>query len=102
MRRLARKTGGLGCRQGGDTFLLYCPHQENYDQLLQKFLADVFVEKETAHKVSLRFGVFEHAERERDIEKRLEFAIKAADSGKKYPDKLYCLYDCATGCSNPQ
>ena len=102
MRRLARKTGGLGCRQGGDTFLLYCPHQEHYDQLLQKFLADVFVEKETAHKVSLRFGVFEHAERERDIEKRLEFAIKAADSAQEYPDKLYCLYDYETGSSDPR
>ena len=30
LRKLARQTGGISCRQGGDTFLLYCPHQEDY------------------------------------------------------------------------
>ena len=93
IRRLARKTGGIGCRQGGDTFLLYCPHQDDYDQLLQKFLSDVFVEKETAEKVRLRFGVFEHAEREKSIEVRLACALSAADSIKNDPQKLYGVYN---------
>ena len=93
IRRLARKTGGIGCRQGGDTFLLYCPHQDDYDQLLQKFLSDVFVEKETAEKVRLRFGVFEHAEREKSIEARLACALSAADSIKNDPQKLYGVYN---------
>ncbi len=34
IRKLARKTGGIGCRKGGDTFLLYCPHREDYEQLI--------------------------------------------------------------------
>lgn len=29
IKKLARKTGGIGCRKGGDTFLLYCPHRED-------------------------------------------------------------------------
>ena len=33
IRKLARNTGGIGCRLGGDTFLLYCPHQDDYEQL---------------------------------------------------------------------
>ncbi len=82
IRRIARKTGGIGCRQGSDTFLLYCPHQDDYDQLLQKFLSDVFVEKETGSKVSLRFGIFENADQEPDMEKRIDSAVRAADSRK--------------------
>ena len=62
LRKLARKTGGIGCRQGGDTFLLYCPHQDDYEQILREFLSDVFADKEIADKVSLRVGVFANAQ----------------------------------------
>ncbi len=93
IRRIARKTGGIGCRQGSDTFLLYCPHQDQYDQLLQKFLSDVFVEKETASKVSLRFGIFEYAEREQEVEERIACARKAADSMRNDQQVLYRFYE---------
>lgn len=36
LRRLARELGGVGSRQGEDTFLVYCPHQEDYSQLLNR------------------------------------------------------------------
>ncbi len=78
-RKLARKTGGIGCRQNADTFLLYCPHRDDYEQLIEKFNSDLFVEKETADKVSLRFGVFKNANQESDIEKRFSRAKVAAD-----------------------
>ena len=93
MRKLARKTGGIGCRKSGDTFLLYCPHQEDYEQLLKKFLEDVFVEKETASKVSLRFGVYVDAGREKDIEERFACAIIAADSVRDNPQKICGYYE---------
>ena len=81
-RKLARKTGGIGCRKGGDTFLLYCPHREDYEALIGKFLEDLFVEKETGSKVSLRFGVYAFAEREENMEERFAKAADAADSMK--------------------
>ena len=92
-RKLARKTGGIACRQRGDTFLLYCPHREDYDQLIRKFTSDLFVEKETKEKVSLRFGIFPDAEREADVEQRFVYASIAADLAVKEPDKLYGIYD---------
>ena len=91
-RKLARKTGGIACRQRGDTFLLYCPHREDYDQLIRKFTSDLFVEKETKEKVSLRFGIFPDAEREADVEQRFVYASIAADLAVKEPDKLYGIY----------
>lgn len=92
LRKLARQTGGISCRQGGDTFLLYCPHQEDYASLLREFTADVFVEEETADKVSLRFGVFANAQREPDTEERFARAFAAAESIKDDPDTI-CGYD---------
>ena len=89
IRKLARKTGGISCRQGGDTFLLYCPHQEDYDRLLGDFVAETFAEPEMADGVNLRFGIFTDAQRLTDIEERFTRAYAAADGVKGRADRLY-------------
>ena len=91
IRNLTRKTGGIGCRRD-DTFLLYCPHQEDYESLLEKFLADLFVEKETASMVSLRFGIFANAGQEPDIEERFARAKRAADRIEDDPHTICGFY----------
>lgn len=85
IRRLASKTGGIGCRQEGDTFLLYCPHQDDYDQLLEDFMADAFHNGDTADKISLRFGIFVDAQQESDVEERFLRARIAAERVKDDP-----------------
>ena len=92
LRKLARQTGGIGCRQGSDTFLLYCPHQEDYAFLLRKFTSDVFAEEEMADRVRLRFGVFADAKREPDAEERFARAAAAAEGIKDDPAAI-CGYD---------
>ena len=62
--------------------MLYCPHREDYEALIRRFREDLFVEKETGSKVSLRFGVYAYADREENIEERFEKAADAADSIK--------------------
>ena len=93
IRKLARKTGGIGCRQEGDTFLLYCPHQDDFEQLVKALLSDLFVEKETESKVALRFGVFSYAQQEPDIEERFVRAKIAADSVAYDPTKVCGFYE---------
>ncbi len=88
IRKLARKTGGIGCREGADTFFLYFPHRDDHEQLIRKFQEDLFVEKETADKVKLRFGVFENADREPEIEKRFYRAKAAADDTEDDPGRI--------------
>lgn len=79
IKNLIRKTGGIGCRKERDTFLFYCPHQDNYEQLLREFLDDVFSEEEiTSDKVSLRIGIYAHAQEEPDMEERFARAAAAA------------------------
>ena len=93
IKKLSRKTGGIGCRKGGDTFLLYCPHREDYEQLIGKFTADLYVEKDTAEKVTLRFGVFANAEQETDVERRFVYAGIAAEIADHDPDRICGYYD---------
>lgn len=72
---------------------MYCPHRDDYEQLIRKFTEDLFVEKETADKVSLRFGVYENAEREQDIDQRFICASIAAEMAEADPDKICGFYD---------
>ena len=92
MKKLARKTGGISCREKDDTFLLYCPHQNNYGQLINEFLSDVFSEEKIADKFSLRFGVFPNARKVESIEDRFECAKIAADRVKNEPEKNCGFY----------
>jgi hypothetical protein len=96
IRKLARETGGIGCRQQGDTFLLYCPHQDNYEQVLRDFLSETFSEIEESDRVKLRFGVFTDAQLEPDIEERFIRANNAADHVKENPEQLCAFYEFTT------
>ena len=92
---LARKIRGIGCRKEGDTFLLYVPHQEEYEELLQKFVDDLFVQEETASRIKLRFGIYQYAQQEPDIEERFIRAKKAADQIEHDPEKWIAFYEFA-------
>ena len=92
MKKLARKTGGISCREKDDTFLLYCPHQNDYGQLINEFLSDVFSEKKIADMFSLRFGVLPNARKVESIEDRFECAKIAADRVKNEPEKNCGFY----------
>ena len=93
IRKLARKTGGIGCRKDGDTFLLYCPHQDDYEQFFREFVSDVLEDEEATSNISLRFGVFADAQKEPDIEERFAKAELAADQVKDDTQKMYRFYN---------
>jgi diguanylate cyclase (GGDEF)-like protein len=93
LKKLAREIGGISCRENDDTFLLYCPHQNDYEQLISRFLSDVFSEEEFEGKFSIRFGVFADARQTENIEERFEFAETAADRVKNDPETNCGYYE---------
>ena len=93
MRKLARKTGGISCREGGDTFLLYCQHQDDYEGLINEFLSELYADEKIAGNIRIRFGVFTNAGKEPDIEERFEHARTAADSVRNNPYKIFGFYE---------
>ena len=93
LKKLAREIGGISCREKDDTFLLYCPHQDNYEQLINRFLSDVFSTEEFADKFTIRFGIYTDARQTANIEERFEFAETAADRVKNDPDRNCGFYN---------
>ena len=94
IKNLIRKNGGIGCRKDSDTFLFYCPHQTDCEQMLREFLSDVFSEKELEGKVYLKIGVYANAHQEPDIKKRFTRA-KAECLRSRFAFSLTSLHsDC--------
>lgn len=93
LKKLARETGGIACREGTDTFLMYCPHQEDYEQLFRELLAGVSDGKSDADRLSLRFGVFTDARQTPDIDDRFDRAKIAADRVKDDSQSTIGFYD---------
>ena len=82
IRTVARKVGGVGCRQGADTFLLYCPYVEDHTPLMNRLSEDLAEDEVVANRVRLRMGVYQQVDKELDIERRFDRAKMAADTVK--------------------
>ena len=83
IRQTAREVGGVGSRKGIDTFLLYCPHRDDYKDILDKITAALSESEESAEgQVSLRVGVYPEVDKTLDIEKRFDRAKTAADQAR--------------------
>ncbi len=93
IRRAARKMGGVGCRQGADTFLLYCPLHEDYSPLMAQLATDVAVDNSAADRVRLRMGIYPQVDKTLDIERRFDRARMAADSVKGGQSPAIGIYD---------
>ena len=95
IRATARETGGVCCRQGADVFLLYCPHREEYDSLLESLSIGIGGESSGADHIRLRMGVYANADRQLDPERRFDRANKAADSVRGSHIRSVGFYDAA-------
>ena len=80
LRTLARELGGVGSRLGEDTFLIYCPHQDNYQELSNRLSADINIDKSSFERVQLQIGVYPDVDKKLDIDRRFENAKTAADT----------------------
>lgn len=93
LRKMARELGGVGCRQVGDTFLVYCPHQKDYEPLLERLSEGLGGDESSADRVRLRMGVYAEVDKNLDIERRFDYAKVAADTAKSGYGKAVCIYD---------
>ncbi|MBR0410175.1 MAG: EAL domain-containing protein [Eubacterium sp.] len=94
LRQLAREIGGVGCRRGIDTFLLYCPHREDYGRMLDMVAEGADGDADPSVKrVRLRMGVYQEVDKDLDIESRYDRAKLAADSVKNDPAGSIGIYN---------
>ena len=93
VRQISREIGGVGCRRGADTFLIYCPHREDYGTILDK-ASDGLVDDDTSeNRVRLRMGVYSQVDKSLEIERRFDYAKTAANTVKSGYLKAIGIYD---------
>ena len=89
------RTGGIAGRSGGDTFLLYCPHREDYEALLELVQAHVndAAPEQGENRVRIRMGVYPETDKAIDIDRRFDRAKSAADTVKGSFTASIGMYD---------
>lgn len=79
--------GGLVCRGDGDTFLIYCPHREDYENILHTATLGM------GSRIRLRMGVYPCADKTMNMERRFDRAKQAADTLRNNFNKNVAIYD---------
>ena len=74
------EAGGIVCRSGADTFLMYCRHTGDYKALLSRLSSCLDDNSNGENPVRLRMGVYVNADKDTDTERRFDCAKMAADS----------------------
>ena len=94
LRRVGRKIlesvsggGGIVCRRDGDTFLVYCPHRDRYEDILKEATTGM------DSRVRLRMGVYPNVDKSLDIERRFDRAKLASDTVRDSFTRTVALYD---------
>ena len=93
VRQISREVGGVACRRGADTFLIYCPHREDYAAILDKASENLVDENTSENRVRLRMGVYSEVNKSLEIERRFDYAKIAANTVKSGYQKAIGIYD---------
>ena len=93
VRQISREVGGVCCRRGADTFLIYCPHREDYENILNRASEDLVDEDVSKNRVRLRMGVYSQVDKSLQIERRFDYAKIAANTVKSGHRVAVGIYD---------
>ena len=88
LRDMVPGDGSIVCRRESDTFMIYCPHGEDYRVILENVSDDT-----AGGRIRLRMGVYENVDKAMDIERRFDRAKNAADSVRGSYSNAIGFYD---------
>ncbi|MDO4400896.1 MAG: EAL domain-containing protein [Coriobacteriia bacterium] len=80
LREMVRDSGGIVCRREADTFLVYCPHREDYKSIIDNASVGAGGTDASENRVRLRMGVYAHVDKGIEMERRFDRAKMAADT----------------------
>ena len=93
VREMVRDAGGIVCRREGDTFMVYCPHREDYQAILENASIGLAGEETENNRFRLRMGFYSNVDKSIDIERCFDRAKAAADTVRHNFVKSIALYD---------
>ena len=94
LKDVVNDSGGIVCRREADTFLVYCPHGNDYQKILEN-ASDGLAGEDVAGntRVRLRMGVYSNVDKTIDIERRIDRAKMAADTIRNQYTTKIAYYD---------
>ena len=93
VRDMVRDAGGIVCRRAADTFMVYCPHRDDYEAILENASIGLAGDTSSNNRVRLRMGVYSGCDKSIDIERRFDRAKMAADAVKGSFTRTIGFYD---------
>lgn len=87
-------TDGIGCRQEGDSFYLYCVHHDSYDEVLEQLQQGLQSIARTA-QLRLRIGVYANLDHRLDIARQFDRAKTACAMLRGDYTRSVLFYDAA-------
>ena len=94
VRNISREVGGVGTRRGADTFMIYCPHRNDYADILAKVSGGLTEDDPAAaNRVRLRMGVYARVDKAIEIHRCFDYARIAANSVKTGHITAIGIYD---------
>lgn len=93
IREIISESGGIVCRRDADTFLVYCPHRDDYQQILDNTSVALNAEDATENRIRLRMGIYQNVSKDIDIERRFDRAKLASDRVKGSFTQNIAIYD---------
>lgn len=92
LRAAVREAGGIVCRRDADIFLVYCPHREDYQSVLDTVSGSLPTQG-SGSRARLRMGVYADVDKSIDIERRFDRAKMAADTLVGSYRSTFALFD---------
>lgn len=92
LRHTVMVLGGMACRYDADSFYLYIPHTDDYDELFRSVvigLNEVMADGESR----LRMGIYSEASTDNDIAENFGWALQACNMLRNKPGSRYAFFD---------
>lgn len=93
LRAIVGDSDGIVCRREADTFLVYCPHRADYENILEQAAVILRGDGRNTNRVRLRMGVYSNVDKSIDMERRFDRAKLAADTVKNSFTRAVGIYD---------
>ncbi len=79
LRETVADSDGIVCRRNADTFMVYCRHREDYEEILEQASLCLMDESTSENRIRLRMGIYQNVDKSVDIERRFDWAKQASD-----------------------
>lgn len=86
-------TEGIVCRPEADTFMVYCPHGVDYNEIVEQASVSLDRDESVNSRVRLRLGVYASVDKDLEVQRRFDRAKMAADTVRNNFNKKIGFYD---------